>query len=456
MERLTTLDEIFLHVENEEVKMHIGVCLIFELPSQDFIQQLLQSLPQYIRDIPHGTERLKRAWRPLGRWAWEADPAFDPHNHIRAMPLAAPGDRQALEALVCELQSQPLDYQRPLWQMTLITGLTDNRFALYLKIHHCCIDGISGVNRIYQILSTDPDPQAAKSHITPKLARRSMPVPRQPLTRFGKLALLLRGVRTLIAQLRSGQSRMLPRSAEVPDTLFNTQVSAARSFTALELPLEQIRQVAQRAHCTINDVLCVMIGNAMKAYLQAHGQILDRSLVAMMPVSVHTKDTAFKSNRIGNLFLPLHSHHSDPVIQLKALHTETEQAKAQILALPQEVVTGMMALGAIPLLLARKHKPGAGVVTRRANVVISNVRGPTHQLYLQGARLLAIHPIAVLSPTCALNVTTVSYAGTLNIGVVADGKVAPGIAQLGAQMLATLEQIEHALGLGQTAACQVS
>lgn len=456
MERLTALDEMFLHLENEEVKMHVGVCLIFELPSPDFIQQLLQSLHQNPWDIPHGTERLKRAWRPLGRWAWEADPAFDLHNHIRVMPLAAPGDRQTLEALVCKLQSQPLDYQRPLWQMTLITGLTDNRFALYFKIHHCCIDGISGVNRIYQILSTDPDPQAVKSHITPKLARRSMPVPRQQLTRFGKLALLLQGVRILIAQLRSGQSRMLPRPAEVPDTLFNTQVSAARSFTALELPLERIRQVAQRAHCTINDVLCVMIGHAMKAYLKAHDQTLDRSLVAMMPVSVHTEDTALKSNRIGNLFLPLHSHHTDPVMQLKALHTETEQAKAQIRALPQEVVTGMMALGLIPVLLARKRKPGAEAATRRANVVISNVPGPTHQLYLQGARLLAIHPISVLSPRLALNVTTLSYAGTLNIGVVADGKVAPGIDRLGAQMLATLGRIENALGLGQTAAWQVS
>ena len=463
MENLTVFDELTLHIETPFLKNHVGPLIVLEKPEGDetdaayaerFMQELIDNPPL----IPHGTQRLRPHKRLLGRWAWEQDPGFDIRNHIHHVRLDPPGTMEQLEALAGELHSQPLPQDRPLWDITIISGLEDGRhFAMYGKLHHCCIDGISGVNHMLKsIVTTAPEALPGQEGSTPVFIRRKRPEARPP--RPGALAAawaFIRGFFTFVRQARSGHNRLLPASKEIEPSLFNKNEGRTleRAFVSVTVPMERLRRIAQAASCTINDIFGVMAGNAIKDYLAKHGVPMQRSLAAVMPVSTHTAETAHRSNRFGMMFCPLHSDLEDPLQQLQALVKETRRAKEQLAELPQNFLLGLVALSSLPFLLKRgKDQSAQKGGALRGNFVISNVPFSERPLYFRGSRIAGILPLSVLTPNATINISAISYAGQFCIGIVADRAIAPDIAVLRPTMLATLDQLEAALGLQEQAA----
>jgi diacylglycerol O-acyltransferase len=458
MENLTVFDELMLHVETPFLKNHVAPLIVLEKPegetdaayAERFMQELIDNPPL----IPHGTQRLRPHKRLLGRWAWEQDPGFDIRNHIHHIRLDPPGTMEQLEALAGELHSQPLNQDRPLWDFTIISGLEDGRhFAVYgMRIHHCCIDGISGANyMLSSLLTTAPEAMPGQEGAAPVFIRRKRRESRPP--RPGALAAawaFMKGFFTFVRQARSGHNRLLPASKEIEPSLFNKNEGRTleRAFVSMTVPMERLRRIAQAASCTINDIFAVMVGNAIKTYLAEHGAPMQRSLVGVMPVSTHTAETAHRSNRFGMMFCPLHSDLEDPLQQLQALLKETRRAKEQLAELPQNFLLGLVALSAFSFLLKRgKDQSAQQGGALRGNFVISNVPFSERPLYFRGARIAGLFPLGVLSPNGTINITGVSYAGQFCIGIVADRGTAPDIAVLRPKMLATLDQLETALGL---------
>jgi len=462
MENLTVFDELFLHTETPFQKNHVGGVFVLEIPGDDpnefFVERFMQDLIDNPPLIPHGTQRLIPHKRLLGRWAWEQDPGYDIRNHIHHLRLDPPGTMEQLEALAGEIHSRPLPQERPLWDVTVITGLEggSRHFALCIRIHHCCIDGISAVNHfLNSMFTTTPEAQPGQEETAPVFIRRKKET-RPP--RPGALAAawaFMKGFFTFVRQVRSGHNRLLPATKEIEPSLFNKNEgrTLGRSFVAVATPMERLRRIAQAASCTINDVFCVMAGNATKAYLAGHGAPMQRSLASVMPVSTHTAETAHRSNRFGMMFCPLHSDLEDPLQQLQALAKETRRAKEQLAELPQNFLLGLVALSSLPFLLKRgKDQSGQQGGALRGNFVISNVPLSERPLYFRGARITGLFPLAVLSPNATIFFLGISYAGQFCIGVLADRAIAPDIAVLRPTMLATLDQLEAALGLQEQAA----
>lgn len=154
MDRLSLLDAEFLHVEDGISHMHIAGISVFEGPAPS-ADDLVELLAAKLHLIPRYRQRVRFVPLELGRPVWVDDPFFNLEYHVRHTCLPAPGDDEQLCRLMARLMSQPLDRNRPLWESWLVEGLPDGRWALISKVHHCMVDGISGVDLLAVLLDLE-------------------------------------------------------------------------------------------------------------------------------------------------------------------------------------------------------------------------------------------------------------------------------------------------------------
>jgi diacylglycerol O-acyltransferase len=447
-------DAMFLVPETREQPMHVGSLQLFEPPAgagPDFLTDLyLEALA--VTDVaPDFRKRPRRGLSTAGQWVWESDEQIDLEHHVRHSALPRPGRVRELLALTSRLHSTPLDRQRPLWEAHLIEGLEDGRFAVYTKLHHAVMDGISASRLMERSLSTDPD-----ARDTP------MPFATRPSPRrsgggggFDLGGLVGTGVHAvadavgLVPHLAHVAEQALrqtggPLPGQAPRTMLNVPITGSRRFAADSWEISRMRAVAKASGTTLNDVVLAMSSSALRDYLLSQGALPTAPLIAMTPVSLRAGDDSGSSgNAVGAILADLGTHLADGEQRLLHVSESMRQGKAGLAGLSQLQVSALSAAVMSPLLL-NSFLGVPRFVRPPFNLVISNVPGPAEPLYWNGARLDAGYPLSIPTAGQALNITVTSYDGKMNFGLVGCRRSVPHLQRLLVGLEDGLGQLEQA------------
>ena len=472
MRRMPVTDAFFLLNETRETPMHVGGVNLYTLPrgvnEQDFLQELGDLLRQECEMRRPFGERLRMG--PLGAAGpvgWEHDDQLDLDYHVRHSALPGPGRYRELFSLVSRLHSTLLDRSRPLWEMHLIEGLQKRQFATYIKAHHCAIDGVGAMHLTNSMLSENPRERSAVSPFSRQAAeaykarltaggrrggRHEAPAHadlqavaellKQQFDAAGNVAGALR--RYTDVWFGRGGALSVPWR-QVPRTHFNTTVSGARRFVAQSWPFDRVRAVAKAFDGTLNDAVLAMCAGALRRHLLAEGDLPAQSLKAMAPISLREEGDVDSSNAIGFITADLATQIEDPVARLRAIQTSMRAGKKQLSGMSRREVELYTILTQGPMALATVL--GLGSRFPAFSTVISNVPGPRKTMYWNGARLEGIYPASIPFHGFAVNITLVSYAKSLDFGIVACRRSVPHVQRLIDYIEAALVELEDAAGL---------
>ncbi|MEB3034737.1 WS/DGAT/MGAT family O-acyltransferase [[Mycobacterium] nativiensis] len=466
---MSPTDSMFLLAESENCQMQVGGLALFSPPEGARAADVRQMFTTAVaRDSVAGMwrKRARRSLTSLGQWGWDTSSDVDLNRHVHYSALPSPAGMADLWTLVSWLHATPLSRELPLWELHLIEGLADGRYAVYIKVHHALTDGVSAMGMLRAALSSDPSRRGQPALWEPVEA---VPEP-APAPRMGSLGLF--GLPRRAAATAWGAARetaeLAPALAGVlvqalchhsgtlslfaPHTMLNVPIRRARSFTGCSWPLERLRLVAEHSDTTVNDVVLAMCAGALRSYLDSREALPLSPLVAMVPVSLRGRvpegsrvDTADSGNRIGSLMCDLATNVADPGKRLAAVHTGMREGKAALGTRSQLQILAMSALGIAPL--------GLGMLLghigplRPPNVMISNVSGSPVPLYWNGARLDALYPLSIPVDGQALNITCTSTDDTIAFGLTGCRHAVPGLNAVAGLLDDELRLLEHAAGL---------
>jgi WS/DGAT/MGAT family acyltransferase len=456
--QLTGLDAQFLALESPRQVGHVGALAVLDpstrpdgrLELDDILTMIAERLPL----LPPFRWRLKQVPFGLDYPYWIDDPDFDVEYHVRELAIPPPPTDEKVAEQVARIFGRPLDRSRPLWELYLIHGLDGGNVGLLTKIHHSAVDGMSGAEILGVLLDLtpegrDPPPQQDNGAGDPEpgtiemLARALIGTPRylerviratpSTLPNLEDTPILgdIPGAHTLgrvsarfARAVRGRPSRMLERTnLTPPKTSFNGRVSAHRRFAFGRLPLDEVKAVKNKYGCTVNDVVVSICAGAVRRWLIEHDELPDTPLIAQVPVSVRTEEQlGTYGNRIGMMSPPVFTNIADPVERLQQTHEALRAAKERHKALPAQLLQDATQF-IPPAVFARASQVTFSLAAARRpmwNLVISNVPGPQFPLYCAGAVMLAHYPVSVITDGMGLNITVMSYLGSLDVGIVAD------------------------------------
>lgn len=460
--RLNPLDTAWLFTESRATPNHVGGLLQFRLPPgarKDFMRRLMAGFRSQRRFKAPWNRRLKYAFNKNPLPVWIEDDDIDLEYHVRHAAMPWPGGERELGELVGRLQSTPLDLSRPPWECTIIEGLHDDRFALFVKMHHSLIDGVSGIKLLQRAMSPD---RARSARMPPFWASggeaggRSKGEARMA-TLASAAAAAIDGVRGQAASLpqvaaafakiltrmgRSGEGMALPFDS--PRSMLNGRVREKRRFATQQFPMERLRAVATAGQGTLNDVVLAICSGALRRFLLDHASLPGKSLTAGIPVSVRPRDDDGGGNAITFIVASLATDVADPVERFDAIRDSVRHAKAHVQGLPRAAMMQYTVLLMAPTIMTLLG--GIGGRTRPMfNITISNVPGPEKPLYFRGAELVAMYPASIVTHGQALNITCQSYAGSMNFGFTGCHSTVPHLQKLAVHAADALEELEAAL-----------
>jgi len=458
---MSPADSIFLMVESREHPMHVGGLQLFVPPdgadSED-VRRMFQQMVGADDVRPLFRRRARRSIATAGLWGWDEDGAFDIEHHVRHTALPRPGRVLELLALCSRLHGNLLDRHRPLWEVSVIEGLADGRYAIYFKIHHALVDGVSALRLVQSSLSDDPDerdmppPWAArpKTGDAPGASPHGLiDDPAGALRMALSIAAEAAGLPGALVKTvsRGLRDQAAPLSFSAPKTMLNVPITGARRFAAQSWPIDRIRRVAKAGDATLNDVVLAMCSGALRAYLHGLDALPDVPLIAMVPVSLHVDDHHREGgNAVGVVMCNLGTNIADPGDRLAAIHASMTDGKAAMSTMSPVQIVAMSAIGLSPLALAQL--PGVQSMFRPPfNLVISNVPGPRAPLYYNGARLDGVYPLSIPVDGQALNITCTSYSDALAFGMTGCRRSVPHLQRLLGHLDTELDALEHAAGV---------
>ncbi len=451
LDRLTAVDASFLHQEGIHSHMHVGGLTILEGPAPT-IDEFQEQIRWRLHLVPRYRHKLAHTALDSGRPVWIDDPSFNLEYHVRNTALPAPGGWEQLQALTARIFSQQLDRSKPLWEMWLIEGLEDDRFALISKTHHSLIDGIAGIDLATVLFDLSPDP--------PPLQHSGRPW--QPHREPGGLELVAAGLRGAVSagvELVGGAlealahpDRALATAREAaegvgeivwaglnpaPPTPLNVNIGPHRRFVGVGSSLDDFKTVKNAFGCTVNDVVLAVVAGALRSFLIARGVRTEGvELRALVPVSVRAESEHHEAgNRIVVMRGPLPIYISDPRQRLRFVKEAMDGLKDSKQALGAEVIAGAQNF-APPTILAQASR--LNFSTRLFNLIVTNVPGPQFPLYVLGRRMLEAYPVAFLPEHHALAVAIMSYNGQMNFGLLGDFDALHDIDSIGASIAAEL------------------
>ena len=463
--RLNPLDTAWIFTESRATPNHVGGLLQFRLPRgapKDFLRDMMAEFREH-RDFTAPWNRKLRfpfTKNPLPSWVEEDD--IDLEYHVRHAALPWPGGERELGELIGLLQSTPIDLSRPPWECTIIEGLEGHRFAIFIKIHHSLIDGVSGMTLLQRAMSPSREeskvlpPFWASGKVRPRKyrsRRRAGPVPTMANVMSSAVGGLSAQVRTL-PQLVAAFAKILKRIGDgkegmaipfdTPHSMLNGRVREKRRFATQQFPMKRLRALAVAGQCTLNDVVLTVCAGALRRYLLERKQLPDKPLVAGIPVSVRPSDDQGSGNAISFIVATLGTDIEDPAERLNAIKNSVQHGKTHIRSLPKKAMMQYTVLLMAPTIVTLLT--GIGGRTRPMfNVTISNVPGPEKPLYFRGAELSAIYPVSIVTHGQALNITCESYAGLMNFGFTGCHTAVPSMQKIAVYAADAVEELEAAL-----------
>jgi diacylglycerol O-acyltransferase len=453
MELMSPTDSIFLLTESREHPMHVGGLQLFEPPEgagPEFVREAAAALAANREFQP--TFRKRPAWVVGGlanvAWAYDDADDVDIDYHLRRSALASPGRVRELLELTSRLHSSLLDRHRPLWEAYFVEGLDDGRFALYSKFHHSLIDGVSALKLMQRTMSTDADdPELRAIWSLPRRHRDSADRSRWQTLRqlAGSVAALGPSTWSLARAALVEQQLTLPFAA--PRTMLNVPIGGARRVAAQSWSLDRIKSIKQAAGVTVNDVVLAMCSGALRYYLFEQHALPDTPLVAMIPVSLRTKEEADSGgNMVGTILCNLATDVGDPATRLETISESMRGNKKVFSELPRLQAFALSAFLIAPLGLSAL--PGfVSAAPPPFKIVISNVPGLTEPMYWGGARLDGNYPLSIALDGQALNITLTNNAGNIDFGLVGCRRSVPHLQRLLGHLESSLKDLERAAGV---------
>ncbi len=463
MTTLSATDATFLYAETDDCPMSIASLQYMQLPADVDIDAFVAALKEFtvarLDWVPYLTNKVQFSSGLLGHPNWIKDPAFDINNHVYTVAVPAPGGRKQVEQTVARLHETPLDRNRPLWDLVVLTGLPDHQVAYYNRVHHACLDGMAAQASTQLLMDTDPNTATAKQPL-PQTGGAPINVAAHLQQLFEDM--LTQSIDNVYnAPARSTTfsklwQRALDPAQEMgaaltpcPSTPFNRNIDRARVYATGEIPLDAIRHMAKHLKCTINDVFMAICGDALKAYLERKGVLPEQSLIAGCPVSMRKNGDRANNNQVSMVRIALGTHISDPVERLRYVRRSADQAKRLLIEskpmLRDNITAPALGLGVRGAQLATGLLRSADQLPPPVNVVISNVPGPRQTLYSNGARMLSHYPISIPNHGVGLNITVQSYVDTLFVGVTAARRAAPDADLLRCDIDDAYKALYHAL-----------
>jgi WS/DGAT/MGAT family acyltransferase len=457
LERLTSFDTSFLANERANGHMAIGALLMFEGTPPDH-EDLLAHIRSRVHMLPRLRQRL--AYPPLGLGTpfWIDHPEFDIHEHFRRMRLPAPGAERQFQELVGELLAPPLDRSKPLWEMVLVEGFAEERFAIVYKTHHAMADGISAVDIGMLLFDVEPraEPDRTEEVWTPAetpshgtLLVRAGHGLTDTVVRLGRW--LGRAVRHPARAARRASDGLIGLwevtwnlARPAPKVPFNQPIGVERSFCWDTFDLADFKRIKNALGGTVNDVTLAVASGALRRWLQENHVPVDGvELKALVPVSIRMENEHGElGNKLTAMRGPLPVGIADPADRLRFISAAMNGLKDSKQPLGAEAIWGLndwFRDFAPPVLL----RPTATInfSTRLFNLLVTNFPGPQVPFYVLGRELTAIHPVGFLARNHALAIAILSYNGQVSFGVLSDPAALPDADRLRDHLTASLEEL---------------
>ncbi|HEY1356745.1 MAG TPA: wax ester/triacylglycerol synthase family O-acyltransferase [Thermoleophilaceae bacterium] len=453
LDRLSPVDASFLHQEGRASHMHVGALVVFEGPPptrEDFVD----GIESRLHLVPRYRQKLAFPRFEMGRPFWVDDPRFNVDYHVRHTALASPGSMEQLRTLVGRIFSQRLDRSKPLWEVWLVQGLEDGRFALISKTHHSMVDGVAGVDLstvLFDLTPVPPEPEELDEWVAEPEPSQAQLVAegikglvRTPGELAGRAAGALQSPGRAAGELREaaeGIGEVLWAGLNpAPDIPLNVPIGTHRRIWWIQRSLDEFKGIKNALGGTVNDVVLAVVAGALGRWLEERGVRREGlELRGLVPVSIraeHEHETL--GNRIAAMRAPLPVYVRDPVERLRIVRGAMEGLKESKQALGAEVISGLERF-APPTLLAMASR--LNFSTRLFNLIVTNVPGPQFPLYLQGREMLELVPIAFLPEDQALAVAVMSYNGNLEFGLLADYDAIPDLEDLAGLVEESLEEL---------------
>jgi len=436
--QLTREDVLFVAGETGTVYQHTaGLVILDASTAPDFCYEKFRDKAiQRISQIPHFHWKLHEVPFGLDLPYWVEDVNFSYNHHFKRIAVPSPGDREALAEVVAHLYSHHLDRSKPLWEMWFIEGLADGKVAILQKLHHCVMDG-QGAAKLGEILcDLEPDAKpkpvdasirSAKPGVVPSQWQESV----NTALHFARMPReLTRGMvnfmRPRLLSRLGWEKKSRWKKPDVAKTSFNAAISSERGFVFGSLPLADVKTVKNAFGVSVNDVILAVVGSSMRSYLLTHSELPDVPLRTSIPISLRTEQDKGFSNKVTSASVTLATDIVEPVVRLRAINEESQQAKEQargggvgtmelVQILPPVLVNAMVS--ATPAELAPQMMG--------ANLIISNVRGSPAPLYIAGARMETMYPMSIITHGLGINFTCVGYADSLDFGVAIEPDLVP-------------------------------
>jgi diacylglycerol O-acyltransferase / wax synthase len=457
MDRLSTLDAEFLHLEDGIAHMHIAGACIFSDPPPTY-EEVAHLIESKFHLIPRYRQRVRSVPFELGRPIWVDDPHFDLQYHLRHTALPGDGDDATFNRLMGRLMSQPLDRERPLWETWLVEGLADGHWALVFKVHHCMVDGIAGVQLLGALLDLEPEPEPTEP--LPWEAEPEPPGAVKVLDAWGGfvsdtvetvrdlprvVTQPSRAARTVV-ETASGLARYVTGFTGNEPLSLAGSIGPHRTWASSKAELADVKRIRQAFGGTVNDVVLAAVSGGYRELLRSRGENPDDAVVTtMVPVSTrHDDGRGVPDNRVSMLLYELPVDIADPVERLTLVSEQMSQLKHSHMAEAGERVTRMgdlvppMVIGAVTRVAIRAvHR----LPQRAINTVTTNVPGPQFPLYCLGREMLEYRPYVPISHGVRVGTAILSYNGALSFGVTGDQATASDVAVLADAIPATIDEL---------------
>lgn len=431
MIKIKPMDLTFLLLENATRRLHMTAYLMFQKPAGQettFVPKLIEAYRSSKAVAPFNR---KLKWLGPGSAAWETVTP-DMHYHVRSLAIAAPGSMEQFYETISFLNTSLLDRGHPLWECYVIDGIENNRFAVMIRVHHALIDGEGGLRVMRNALSESPRSKvfcapwmAGASSEKPRRSRPSVSQMEKVQALFQRLVKLpndLVGMGNEVVSFGAQSLNLKPRSASLPFTapvsLFNkTAKSAARVYANIELPLDEVKAVAKATATSVNDVVMTLIDHALQRYLREQKKPVKKPLVAFMPMSLRDESGGGEGNQVAVELIAMGQPDASLAQRLQQINAATQSAKAKRRGMQKSArqVYSLLLMGSLTLV---DTLPVFGKAPS-ANLVISNMKGPSEQLYLAGAPMVAFHGLPILPPGAGLNITFASVHKDICLAIAA-------------------------------------
>jgi diacylglycerol O-acyltransferase / wax synthase len=443
-DRLSPLDTSFLHIEDHVSHMHIASVTIFEGPPPAFAD-IVDMIDAKLDLVPRYRQKVKAVPFELGRPVWVDDPHFNIDYHVRHTALPAPGGESELRKLVGRVMAQQLDRSKPLWEIWVVEGLEDGRWAILAKTHHALVDGVSGTDLLAVLmdLSADairppastwvPHPEPSDLQLVLEALENFVLSPYEQVRAARAQTRAIRRLAGYAIEVASGLFSLSGLVRPMPLSSLNGPLGPHRRYAWASTSVDDIKRVRKALGGTFNDVVLACITNGFRELLLARDENVERVVRTLVPVSIRPRDADGKAvgdgtfeNKVSAMFAELPVDLDDPVLRLHTIAEQMKDLKDSKQALAGGALTSMSGF-APPMLLALGMRLATRAGQRNVNTVTTNVPGPQFPLFAAGRRMIRAFPYVPLGGQMRLGVAIFSYDGEVNFGITGDYDSTPDI-----------------------------